>query len=616
MIELDGGVVLPLPPRKNPKGFTKPEDITAYRWKKDKVGRWQRAYMHCLYSLPLHFDLPLHSVVPRLARKMKEASNPFNVAMRFMGEMEIAGYIKFERGMDERVVVPTKKFLNLDLDCDRAPESVITYPLKSGSYLPKAPVRGGIKSVSNDEALKITKTMMNEEFEINPFTLELAIKYPPEFEKLSDSYMYERTIESAKKFLGTQFKFPMFSDSRGRVYVSTTCGFNPQGADHEKGILLPTHKEVLTNEGFKALVETAHGYSEIEWSVEEMCNHANDPEGTRSVWKDADKPICYMAIANLINTYMADSSSPIPGFIPLDGRCSGLQHWTALTRSNAISSHLGMVLDEAKLDIYEKIAEDWKEVLPDEWKFLATRKAAKIPVMTWGYNATIMTSIEWIDRLFGAKKAWDNNLKKYVIVGKGLDRKTAAQKGADLYKRLNESLGPLREAVDWVSDCAVEIAKFGNTEITWPTPDGFMAMQRKVKGKRLQLTCNLSTGAEMYLEVLDFTQEIPNTAKHRSAIAPNIIHSLDATHLRMVARRLEELGLPMIFIHDSFATHCNHRDTLYSIIVEEFVKLYTSEYLMTLFDYWTATYGVKLTLPPEQGDWEPSSLMNLERFFL
>ena len=236
--------------------------------------------------------------------------------------------------------------------------------------------------------------------------------------------------------------------------------------------------------------------------------------------------------------------------------------------------------------------------------------------MTWGYNATMMTSMDHMGKLFGAKQKWDMASKSFVSTSEGLARGETSRLGVDLYKQLQQTLGPLQAAVSWVSDCATTISKQDNVEIRWPTPDGFTCLQRKVKGERLYLAAMLSNGSDFALEILDFSKAVPNTAKHRSAIAPNIIHSLDATHLRMVARKLKELGLPMIFIHDSFATHCQYREVLYDIIVETFIELYSREYLAELKSYWEAMYNVELDEPPELGDWKPDSLQGLKRFFL
>jgi DNA-directed RNA polymerase len=613
MIQLDGGVILP---DGKGKGFAKPDGISPNKWQTMKPEMWERAYLHCLYSLPIHFDLPLHSVVPRLAKKMLEASDPFNVALRFMGEMEIAGYVEFERGMDERIVQPTKKFLSLDLDCERAPTSAITFPKMIGEGIPRSPIRGGVRSAKNDEVADITSEIASQEFEVNQHMLDLTTEFPPQFDKTSSAYMYKRAMKSSKTLGSRRFRFPYFLDSRSRTYTDTTCGITPQGADHEKALVIPTYAEKLTPSGLIALIEAANGYSELDFTQEDMCRHINDPKGYHHEWSKSDKPYSYLACAALVYRHSKDPNEPLPAFKPLDGRCSGLQHWSAVVRSNAITRHLGMHIDEADLDIYEKVAADWRETLEPEWQYLATRKAAKIPVMTWGYNATMMTSMEHIGKLYGAKSKWDDNIQAYVTDGKGLERGVTSKFGAQIYRQLQDTLGPLQGAVSWVSDCAVLISKIGNVEIRWPTPDGFTCMQRKVKGETKDLACTLSDDSRFQLDILDFSKDTPNTGKHRSAIAPNIIHSLDATHLRMVARRLKELGLPMIFIHDSFATHCNHEQALYDIIVDTFIELYSMDYLQDLKKYWEELYGVELDDPPELGEWKPESIRGLKRFFL
>jgi hypothetical protein len=55
---------------------------------------------------------------------------------------------------------------------------------------------------------------------------------------------------------------------------------------------------------------------------------------------------------------------------------------------------------------------------------------------------------------------------------------------------------------------------------------------------------------------------------------------------------------------------------LYDIIVEEFIKLYSREYLAELKVYWEKEYNVELTSPPTLGDWKPEQLQGLTRFFI
>tara|TARA_R110000824_G_C15198914_1_gene675490 strand:+ start:51 stop:1883 length:1833 start_codon:yes stop_codon:yes gene_type:complete len=610
MIELSGGVILPMP--KNAKGFKRPDDIYKNKWQTMKPEMWQRSYEHCLFSLFGLFGLPLHSVVPRMSKRMLEATDPMNVALRFMGEMELAGYVKFNRGFDERVVEPTKKLLALNVTELGGPDTAVTYPKLVGETIPVSPIRGGVSSDSNQEVSNISNVMAREKFTVNSFIFKVLQKVPP---TEGSAYMLARTMKAAEDLLGTEHCYPFFLDSRSRMYTATTCGMNPQGSDHEKALSQPVYGEALTEAGFRALLEAAEGYSEKSWTANTMAYHARNWE-TNLEWLDADKPYSYLACADLIRSYLDNPEQPLPAFIPLDGRCSGLQHWSAVVRSSAITAHLGMQEEEHELDIYEYIADAWMKTLPRDLMYLATRKAAKVPVMTWGYNATRMTSMEHLGKMFGATQEWDVDQECYVTTGDGLERAVTGKLGCELYDCINDMLGPLTAAVEWVTEAAGIISSADNAEVHWITPDGFECMQRKVKGQRRQLKCALSNGAEFLLEILDFTPPIPNTAKHRSAIAPNIIHSLDATHLRMVARVLESMGLPMVFIHDSFATHCNYRDELYTAIVNTFADLYDMDYLAQLKAYWEERYSVELDPTPELGEWNPDSVRGLKRFFL
>ena len=625
-VTLDGGIALPIPAKVGTDPFTRPADVSDYRWKADKLDRWLKAYTHCLYSLPQAFGDPLHSALNNIGRNMLGVHDANIIALRFVGEMQLAGYLTLnhrnQRSADklERIIQPTRKFLGLDLDYKKAPDTAMSMPKIVGEdYMPKAIIiRRGISSQDNKKAMQVVNDIAAEQFTVNQFIFDLMKKFPPDYEsaEFKGEYMLKRTMASAEKLLGKTFKFTQFLDSRSRMYDATTAGISPQGADWEKALCLPVYSERLTGKGVTALMEAAHGYAEKDFDLMTMIEHAKYPDRHWDVWGIVDKPYCYMACANLLRMWVDDPERPLPAFIPLDGRCSGLQHWSALTRSRAITAHLGMEANEDPQDIYEKCASDWEATLPEEEKQYATRKAAKIPVMTWGYNATRMTSMEHIDKLFGSRSKWCVDTKKFVEYKTGLERRKAGSLGCELYNQINETLRDLTNAVEWVSNAAVSIAEKGNADITWPTPDGFTCKQRKVKGEEVDLQIVLSNENVFTCGIMDFSKQRPAVAKHKSAIAPNVIHSLDATHLRMVARKLEAVGLPMIFVHDSFATHVNYRDTLYSIIVETFADLYGGDWLFYLRAYWQDKYKVELDMPPIQGDWDPESIKYLEKFFI
>ena len=352
-----------------------------------------------------------------------------------------------------------------------------------------------------------------------------------------------------------------------------------------------------------------------------MVAFARNPERYRDEWIKADKPFCFMSCANLLMQYYDNPKALLPAFTPLDGRCSGLQHWSAMLGSDAITNRLGMEKSEAidGLDIYEYVAYVWQDELEEEYKLLITRKLCKKPVMTFAYSATRMSSMENCDDILGRELSWVDG--GWNTSKEGLDRKETFKLGGHLFDVTNKILQPMVEGVNYLKECVeIIMSKTGDTDIIWASFDGYTCTQRAYKKEEMRVTVRDSLGKqhEVKLQVpqLDmYGQKVPSTSKGKSGIGPNIIHSLDATHLRMVAIRLIKLGLPAIWVHDSFSVHSNYRKLLYKIIVEEFIKLYSVNHLLILKELWESTYNVELPMPPIMGSWNINTLNKCARFF-
>ena len=64
--------------------------------------------------------------------------------------------------------------------------------------------------------------------------------------------------------------------------------------------------------------------------------------------------------------------------------------------------------------------------------------------------------------------------------------------------------------------------------------------------------------------------------KQASAMAPNFIHSMDATALRMTLNACTEVGITdFAAVHDSYGTHVENYSEMNRILREQFVKMYT-----------------------------------------
>lgn len=554
--------------------------------------------------------------------------NP-DIGLRFLAELENLGFIYTplakNKKKSERYLVPTEFLTQLLVEHEPF-QNTVRYPIKAEEKQEDFQVRikaEVIDVIDNESAFAVSNT----QFTINDFILELLRAYPVYTEKDKEFISYHRTVTEARKYQGRLFKFPYFLCSRGRLYNEATVGFSPQGADHEKALILPNYAEVLTENGVKALRETILGYAEQDWCDSTIISFARNPERYRDEWIKADKPFCFMASAYLLSMWYNDPEQPIPAFIPLDGRCSGLQHWSAVLGSDAITDRLGMEKEEAQdgLDMYEYIASEWgKEVAP-EYAHLITRKLCKKPVMTFAYSATRMSSMDNVHEILGEESAYHyDKLTKvggWEVVKPGLDRKTCAELGSQLFNKTNDVLQPMVAGVGWLKESVQTIMlKTEDTTIVFPTYDGFLGKQVSYMKNEMQVRVTDSLGKRhsvtLQVPQLDmYGQKIPSIKKAQSGIGPNLIHAYDATHLRMVALDLFEQGIQGIWIHDSFAVHVNHRAVLYESIIENFIELYSRNHLLILKKWWEDAYQVELSEPPAMGSWKVETLRDCLRFF-
>ena len=164
------------------------------------------------------------------------------IGLKFLAELEVLGFIETPRCIEGRkkqvsYIIPTEFLKNLLVQYPPH-QSIIRYPVPvdydNNSYQVKikSEVINVIKSPAADA---ISSTV----FTINTYILDLLEMFPKYSPKDVEFITYHRTINEARRYRGKEFKFPYFYDSRLRIYNDATVGFSPQGADHEKALILP-----------------------------------------------------------------------------------------------------------------------------------------------------------------------------------------------------------------------------------------------------------------------------------------------------------------------------------------------------------------------------------------
>ena len=111
--------------------------------------------------------------------------------------------------------------------------------------------------------------------------------------------------------------------------------------------------------------------------------------------------------------------------------------------------------------------------------------------------------------------------------------------------------------------------------------------------------------------------------KQKSALPPNLVHSLDGSHVHLTTCMLKEKGVTEFgAVHDSYWGHPADMDVLNRTLRESFVNLYTPNRMEDLYLDFSSQYGVALSRagkslppPPPRGDFDISEVLESPYFF-
>ncbi|KAG5503457.1 hypothetical protein JKF63_05596 [Porcisia hertigi] len=442
--------------------------------------------------------------------------------------------------------------------------------------------------------------------------------------------------------------FPNSMDFRGRMYP-LPGRLNHTGSDPFRGLLEYAEPKPLGEVGLywlKVHLANKMGMSKLSFDervhyvdehMEDVVQSAESPLVGDRWWQEASEPIqCLMACKEVADAMKCSQGpeqflSRLP--VAVDGSYNGLQHYSAIGRDAFGATLVNLVPSERPADAYTGILKEMlKSICIDAdrdhqvaQRCLGTgkgqdkdhikRKTIKRPIMTQVYGVTGYGMSEQIlDELVKQNKShglWTHT-----------DMKEMA---AYLRDKVLESLGvTFRESQNcrkWISDVTTLLWKVQPAELRnalcWTTPLGLVVRQPyKVRNE-----CSLFT-PHGYSKVPG-DSVAPASRKQLTAVAPNLIHSLDATHLAMTALEMQHQGLSMMAVHDSYWTYACDMPKLSQVLREQFVNLYSKyDPLWELKEQWEETYfmdlrrhGVKLPDPPKRGDLDLDVVLRSPYFF-
>lgn len=463
--------------------------------------------------------------------------------------------------------------------------------------------------------------------------------YTADKERVSKAFQVTRVIRTANEYKQyKEFFYVWYADFRGRLY-SATAGFSPQGPDFAKGLLRLARGKPLGERGWYWLrvhLANRFGYDKdtydgrVRWVDNQYAKFlacAADPLSHRDLWANADKPYQFLAALfeyadALKSTKPHEYVSHLP--IGLDGSCNGLQNFSAMLRDQIGGNATNLTPGEAPEDIYGIVAKVLVRKLEavskavargqaddDACKFARRwlgfgidRKICKRPVMTLPYGATRQSCTEYI---------WEELIDRNKDLFGDESFKAAVWLCPLLWNSIGEVVVAARQAMDWLQKCSSIVSKAGHP-IEWVTADGFRVHQKLCKIETVKVDTAL---AGRFQGRVGSFSDVIDSMRQRLGVAPNFVHSMDSTHMRMVINALEAEGIhDFAFIHDDYGTHACDTDVMHRVIREQFYKLYHDNCPLTAFKQTIEEEcGVELPALPPRGSLDLSLVLNSLYFF-
>lgn len=397
---------------------------------------------------------------------------------------------------------------------------------------------------------------------------------------------------------------PLQVDWRGRIYVQSFFA-NYQGSDLSLSLIEFAVGKPLTKNGLDSLyIYGANLYNENNISkasfsarIEWILNNKNKIlEMNKEFMINAENKFSFAAFCLLLRELdlNVDYKVKLPVF--LDATCSGILHLAAIIKDCELAKEVNLIprdnLD-VPADIYEALRTPINEEIrktgrenasyPNLQYVNLSRSDVKHPIMTKTYNVTLYGVNEQLKDKFRVGKS---KIFKVSSINKGEMITLINPDIMKIAEIINKSIFIKYKGLNFIYNYFIEMAKLKsklNLPLVWLTASGLLLTQKYYKSKETKISLTLG-GKTKKLVLRDMTTTL-DPRKQNNSIIPNVIHSLDASHVANIINNTVDNpnGFPIITIHDCFGTHPNNMNKLEEIVKLEFVALYASESFLNKF---------------------------------
>ena len=444
-----------------------------------------------------------------------------------------------------------------------------------GKFVQDAPMAIPVNNLTNDSPEEDVKAYKIRRTEAENFNAQLSQK----------NWRTTEVMYVARKYADEErFYCPASFDYRGRVYFQNTA-LNPQGTDFDKALLYFAEEGPVNEYWLAFHVATTFGLDKetmenrVKWTRENVSlisRIAQDPIGNHE-WREADEPWCFLAAAIEYYVCVIAATKQTSGLpVGIDATCSGLQHLSAMTLCGATAALVNVSPTDKPADAYKTVAAASLAYMPEKYHAWMNRKVTKRPVMCTPYGVTYKSARKYIYEEL--KKNHKDEVRDAI---KDIT-------DAVFRKAIPEVLpGPI-EVMQWLKASATEILNSGKETIQWTTPSGFVVTQDLRVSDMVRVDTRLMGGVTMKCMIGDGYLG-PDKPHHRSALAPNVVHSFDSALLHLTFAFWDK---PFTVIHDCVLGRSCDMDQMASDIRLHFGEMYKAPVLQS----WADEVGV--TLPP------------------
>jgi DNA-directed RNA polymerase len=281
-----------------------------------------------------------------------------------------------------------------------------------------------------------------------------------------------------------------------------------------------------------------------------------------------------------------------------------------------------LIPSDTPSDIYSEVAKACEIIIARDaakgieeainWAGKVSRSIAKRPTMTLPYGAG---RYGFSDQILSELAKLSEAKRTPYLDGDAF--RNATYLAGVMEEAIGNVVVKAKEAMDWLKEVAKVAAKDG-LPIHWTTPSGFLVYQdyRKLSGIKLDSQiCGVRTQLTLQVD----TDKL-DARKQAQGIAPNFVHSMDASHLVLTIDRCVDNGVTSLaMVHDSYGTHAADAEALSYHLREAFIEQYSAYVLRRFLDNLKKQLPEKpqkrLPKPPTFGRLDLSSVRDSMYFF-